>query len=35
MHSVVEARSSASGKNVGKTEIMVKMVNVLIPSEGQ
>ena len=31
----LEARSSASGKNVGKTGIMAKMVNALIPGKGQ
>ena len=31
----LEARSSASGKNVGKTGIITEMVNALIPSKGQ
>ena len=31
----LEARSSASGKNVDKTGIMAKTVNALIPSKGQ
>ena len=30
-----EARSSASGKNVGKIRIMAKIVKALIPSKGQ